>query len=98
MWPPPAAQWLSTKVGPTTIRTPISLNPASTSVVRWLGAQERLLSTHGSEQAFLVTRSYERVRFDPHGRVLSTRRGELESVVTIDTTTSSVTGSRRYGR
>jgi hypothetical protein len=98
VWPPPAPQWLRTQMGPTTIRTPISLNPASTSVMRWLGAQETLLSTRGSRQDFLVTRSYEHVRFDHHGRVLSSRRGQLESVITIDTSTSSVIGSRRYGR
>jgi len=45
-----------------------------------------------------VTRSYEHLQLDHAGRVVSTHRGDLDSVVTVDTSTSSAIESRRGDR
>jgi hypothetical protein len=94
-WPPPAPAWQTTGTSPTSAGVPLSLNPASTSVVHWLGAKERLLAVDGSQREYLVTRSYEHVQLDHAGRLVSSHRGDLDSVVTVDTSTSSAIESRR---
>jgi hypothetical protein len=90
--------WQTTGTSPTTAGVPLSLNPASTSVVQWLGMKERLLAVDGSQREFLVTRSYEHLQLDHAGRVVSSHRGDLDSVVTVDTSTSSAIESRRGDR
>lgn len=96
-WPAPAAHWWQ----PTGTRAPVSLasmslDPSNTSVVHWLGQKERLLAAHASQLEFLVTRAYEHVLLDRDGRVVSSRRGDLESVVTIDISPSSALESRHH--
>jgi len=97
-WPPPAPVWQPTGTSPSAAGVPVSLNPAATSVVHWLGMKEKLLTARGHQLDFLVTRTYDHVELDHAGRVVFSRRGDLESVVTVDTATSSAIESRRVDR